>query len=507
VSVLDLEAKAGALAVRLLIVHGTDGAALGSAKGPTNADSRDAGAAASHTSPAMEPVLRHDFLAIPGQKWWQPKSEFHARLNTRIHPTDADPQIGLDVEAFTWTGENAEEARDSASDRLADRLADLARQEVRVHILAHSHGGNVARGAVERLASRGNAFALKGLGSVTSFGTPYFRYNAWPRIMGSLVRISLGVGVALAALAMILAPRGSLGGVLPIRGFLTMPVIGAAALMSLTLIAGSAPRLSRSWTFLRGQKEIRRWPLPWINLLSSRDEVLQLLSSFNRPIELMRRNRLAAGELPIPPWVLGFLLGTWIAIGVVVDRWLRVSIPSPVAAWITAHVRNTPDSLKPLGYQVDLVILSAIGSGLAFFALVLALGGTLIFVRNLWRYCVDKIVTDQLRRIACGDNGVAVITGVAATPWTWASRAEQALSAAVDSEIEGRVAELTAPLWARMRKGFVPGVAYSEQNLLGAVIEALTWDELAHTTYTHSDGFIATISKILCDTGDFAQRS
>lgn len=69
------------------------------------------------------------------------------------------------VEQFKWTGRNLHHARLTAATDLADRLRDLSAEDV--VIVAHSHGGNVAR-AASALADEGT-----GLRRIVAVGTPF----------------------------------------------------------------------------------------------------------------------------------------------------------------------------------------------------------------------------------------------------------------------------------------------------------------------------------------------
>jgi hypothetical protein len=71
----------------------------------------------------------------------------------------------VQTERFQWGGANTFKSRIEAAERLADRLRELANDDV--VIIAHSHGGNVARMA-SALAG-----AARGRRSLIALGTPF----------------------------------------------------------------------------------------------------------------------------------------------------------------------------------------------------------------------------------------------------------------------------------------------------------------------------------------------
>lgn len=93
-----------------------------------------------------------------GLKWYQPNPSdphnFCTRLSTALANGPLKDSVWRDVPAsdvFSWTGDNDHDARVKAAEKLADRIYDLTRHspKVRLHLVAHSHGGNVLLKAIE----------------------------------------------------------------------------------------------------------------------------------------------------------------------------------------------------------------------------------------------------------------------------------------------------------------------------------------------------------------------
>ncbi|HYD71545.1 MAG TPA: hypothetical protein VEF55_00295 [Candidatus Binatia bacterium] len=120
-----------------------------------------------------------------GEKWFQNGSAFATRLKARLAAQGLDAAII----PFLWSGANSARAREDASRKLVRRLRKAARAHGPVHVIGHSHGGNVANEAARMIRWRPKfdmmSFLLNPLGSlfrgrdkiasVTTVGTPFFR--------------------------------------------------------------------------------------------------------------------------------------------------------------------------------------------------------------------------------------------------------------------------------------------------------------------------------------------
>lgn len=91
------------------------------------------------------------------RKWWQTESVFARRLVKRLRQLDELERSNADVDQrprdfaiipFHWSGDNKKDERQIASGELADQIreicgADGPTEFEDIHIVAHSHGGNV----------------------------------------------------------------------------------------------------------------------------------------------------------------------------------------------------------------------------------------------------------------------------------------------------------------------------------------------------------------------------
>lgn len=114
-------------------------------------------------------------------KWWEAQSQFLNWLRE-----DLDHSY-CTIEEFIWSGANSDKERTEAAKDLAKLLSEPRLSDFdEVHIIAHSHGGNVVEMAIKRL----NAFSWKSVFrpsvclkpplSIVTVGAPYFRSRVPP---------------------------------------------------------------------------------------------------------------------------------------------------------------------------------------------------------------------------------------------------------------------------------------------------------------------------------------
>lgn len=110
---------------------------------------------------------------------------------------------GFQPSRFTWSGWNSFHARAHAARELADHLGRTAREHpgARQWVVAHSHGGNVALHAVERLRQREQVSPVR----VVTLATPFIHARTRARtglfvllavLFGVLLLIGAGAAIA-----------------------------------------------------------------------------------------------------------------------------------------------------------------------------------------------------------------------------------------------------------------------------------------------------------------------
>lgn len=142
----------------------------------------------------MTPPTQYVLVLVHGTwatnaTWTSRDAPLATTLAARLGP-------GVQIERFQWSGRNNYRARETAGERLADVLEALIKRhpDAKLFVVAHSHGGNVARYALERgeLASQ-----VQGL---VTMGTPFLEAKArkvypfvWLAVHGLLFLLAIYV--------------------------------------------------------------------------------------------------------------------------------------------------------------------------------------------------------------------------------------------------------------------------------------------------------------------------
>jgi hypothetical protein len=111
------------------------------------------------------------------------KKETKASINNFWHKiTELKPQyLDLNIEGdfFSWSGDNDTKERNLAADRLLDLFLRVYKfwknQEVHLHLIGHSHGGNVINQFTELIATNEHFPKLWKIKSITYLSTPFFQ--------------------------------------------------------------------------------------------------------------------------------------------------------------------------------------------------------------------------------------------------------------------------------------------------------------------------------------------
>ena len=105
----------------------------------------------------------------------QDKPNFVSRLNNALEKRGSSARCWAhcneNAELFTWSGENAWIDRTRAAADLVTYIAKLPEIGWRCHIVAHSHGGNVASEAFRKITS---ANLKEQPAKIVTLGTPVY---------------------------------------------------------------------------------------------------------------------------------------------------------------------------------------------------------------------------------------------------------------------------------------------------------------------------------------------
>lgn len=110
---------------------------------------------------------------LEGPKWFQRSSAFTEALKARLSAHGFDAVILPHL----WSGANSALEREKGADKLADAAKRWGRQYGRLHLIGHSHGGNVVNEAVDHLRWGRVKPKQERIASVTTVGTPFFKLH------------------------------------------------------------------------------------------------------------------------------------------------------------------------------------------------------------------------------------------------------------------------------------------------------------------------------------------
>lgn len=111
---------------------------------------------------------------VDGDHWFQTRSKFMAQLKRRL----ARNGIDAEIVPHLWSGANSATERERGARALVNAIKNAAdRNGGPVHVIGHSHGGNVANDAA-RMLNWSRAQRHPKIASITTVGTPFFRMRA-----------------------------------------------------------------------------------------------------------------------------------------------------------------------------------------------------------------------------------------------------------------------------------------------------------------------------------------
>ncbi len=458
----------------LFLVHGTGGSsAVGANEHASSTNSED-------------------HLQIDEPRWWQDGSRFNQWLYDRIEVEQGGALDDTSVVRFVWSGLNSEKAREEAAVDLATLMRPLALEGHSIHLLAHSHGGNVVRRAIELSAHGREAFAMK-IKSVTAFGTPFFHYSARARLFAAAFAFLIMAGIGSLTLLAVQTAKIAQSENLQIMLVVVCVMLGGS-LFWVTISA--LIKMFRMAPFRQNRMPHLAAGIDFCNLYAGKDEAISLLMSFNEIIILMQRADF------IQVWMKGPLGVGWLAV-------VALSFAGGVAGtWdaLGGTFMGIFDGVWPFVVTIIAVAI-CIAVGLVG---TLVLNAILMLILTvpirLSALALDFLITKQLKKIAYGSDAGNGMVSVQLYPWENTEHYAQPLPRSIDDAIELHISERSGKLWANIRSGLSSGVPFSDQDLTTLVQRALTWDELSHTVYYQVEAFADLVANRLVETGDWRAK-
>lgn len=369
-----------------------------------------------------------------GDRWWQKGGAMRADLEAAGH----------EVEAFRWSGENSDVARMKAAKALAKQLTQTGGD---ITLLAHSHGGNVAREALAMTKGKVEA-SIK----TVSVGTPFI--DRVPPFAQNLLGWESVVIVLLILGLFFFEPLTG-------RHFETATDLSDNEMMRLYFFAGVAWAALFGWRAFRNRaKTYAAEAAHFLPVTHTMDEAVSMLQMADRqkieaatPGSARRTLRLSfmplvyLGMAAAVGWVLYYFFSRWETSS---DEWQVLLVLVPVAAaaaYFGGIIINTLLSF-PLGLVAPHLLNGLVQSTIKSSSLGLDSGA-------------------HSRRVGPSPTkGMKIPTLPPALEREIADHANQALS--------DRVGLLRELLTGASQNGVDP---------MAALDETFTWDELIHTAY------------------------
>ncbi len=412
-----------------------------------------------------------------GAKWFQRGSAFSQRLLQHL----GTQGINGEIVPHLWSGANSAWDRERAANKLAGRLRGLYKRYDTIHVVAHSHGGNVANDAAVLLkwGLRRDA-AREKFDSLTTVGTPFFnvRTGSPQRFAGILfVAIAWASAIVFPLIAAVILWDIATGGNLMeitnrqeqiAVALVYILIVGPCTLFMLTMSRQGIRRILRPKT---GGK--------------TRTSVFSVWHQNDEAIAFLQR----VEELNLEPFPRGSLYrgsrGAAIAFGVLMV--LGIGLINPVlyafgmADLLDFNSTNADDDIA--GNIIAVTLMSLLLAPAIFTGVYLAyrflIGGAQeIGVRG----SMNRFVGGVMRGVAMGRDGDQVLCNVSTRSHTHSTQ-ELVLAGECATRMQEGANGAAGKLIDKYRWALFTVGGDSSASLTTLTSDAMTWDSLIHTTY------------------------
>lgn len=392
-----------------------------------------------------------------GEKWWQQDSSFSRALLSALR------KRGLEAShvAFHWGGANSDLDRRKGAEALGKTIRQCRRRYASTHIVAHSHGGNVANMAASA-CGWGRARSNVHLASVITVGTPFLRrrvgaleyLSAFLFLLVALVSIPLWVHTTVTRFAETGASRDlAFWGTLLIGG----AAIVASILLTVQTAASGVRRVTQPEAHLRSANAI-------LAIRHPQDEAISFLQKVDtvrlEPIPrgaLWRGSNNLAVALSAP--IVNVLAFCLLASAIYFTASGNVSIRNELAAIF---------AIACCGLFCALYLMSRLAFG--------------AIPELLLRNRLNARIVNTLRGLALGSDGVQRLGEVAIH--SHSLRTEEApLMENVAARMKTNAAAQAGKLIEKYRWSLFTADTDTGRALADIAEDALTWESLIHTTY------------------------
>jgi hypothetical protein len=416
--------------------------------------------------------------SVAGEKWWQQGSNFTERLKSRLktHGLDAD------IYPLIWSGANSASAREAGGDELADTIKQLNKNYGGVHLVGHSHGGNVINVALDLLRWGQRKKSGKRVASAVTVGTPFFKMTTgWGGALFGVLFFWITVLSAIVFGLTILF--WILGTVAPSQETAEVQanVRGAMALFTgdqwivwvfIGMIVASTYFMIR--LAIQGMRRIFRPRKPKPNaterifaIWHRNDEAISFLQNVEKlPIEPFPKGALARGSR-----------------NKAINWGVRGVILSALAGFFTLDRMQT-DGEDPVSMFFTITIFGLLLAPLVFSIAYLLYRGIVGFglMELLARGRMNKFLEGTIKGIAFGKDGDQILGSVSVESHSLFTE-QHVLSGDVEGRMQANSEKAADTLLRKYRWQLFTVGADTNASVSALSTDAMTWDSLIHTTY------------------------
>jgi hypothetical protein len=409
--------------------------------------------------------------SIVGDKWFQQGSVFTEQVKARL----AVRGFAADIVPLLWSGANSARAREAGADELADTIKRIDRQyKGQVHIIAHSHGGNVANEAAALLRWGRRPPGKERIASLVTVGTPFFKLQtgAAERFAGlAFLGLSVLSGLLFAIASIAMAVMLGAGEMNFHEDGVFLGILGAIVAISLYFML----RLS-----LQGYRRITR-PTKQTEteeaiyaIWHRNDEAIAFLQKVEAmPISpfprwtWFRQSRNGAVVWGVRAVLLAGLAGTLM--------FVPAAASSPV---LSPLVQSFGDGDAALAGFLMLYLTPVIFMGV-YLAYRLIFG---VLTDATIRPGANRMVEGALKGMAFGRDGDEAVSHVSTASHVLPTH-EVILDGALAERLQTNAAGAAAALIEKYRWSLFTVGSDTNAALTDLATDAMTWDSLIHTTY------------------------
>jgi hypothetical protein len=423
---------------------------------------------------------------LTGQKWYQQGSPFAEQVTAQLRAGGVEAEIIPHL----WSGANSAWDRERGANKLAARIRGLYNKYDTIHVVAHSHGGNVANDAAVLLkwGLRANAKRER-FDSLTTIGTPFFNVRTGPiQLLAGVLFQVLAIGSAIAFPITAISwlyftlqapPNGDMG--LLIAPFIYAAIVTPCVWLMLHMSSQGIRRVLRPRTGGRTKTSI-------FSIWHDNDEAIAFLQRVE--------------ELKLEPFPRGALFrgsrSSAISFGVLAVIAIAVAIPVLFVFGVDIlRIRElSGPTIDPVtGAAAPETAYDFLGLVIAVLVLGLWLApplftGIYLAFRYLFggaaeigaRGTMNRYVGGLLRGIAMGRDGDQILCNVAPRSHTHRTE-EMVLSGECAARMREAANGAAGRLIDKYRWALFSVGGDSSASLTALTTDAMTWDSLVHTTY------------------------